>query len=217
MIELNNVSKKIKGKTVLENIDIIFQDGIIYGLKGINGSGKTMLMRMVSGLIYPTEGKVIIDGKELGKDISFPEQMGILIENPVFLDSYTGFDNLKMLAELKGKADTENITNSLKRVGLDPTDKRKYRKYSLGMKQRLGIAATLIDYPQMLILDEPLNALDKAGISLFSEIIEEEKNKGTLIIISCHDEQMLNKYADEIVIIEEGRIIKSEGVDSEKY
>lgn len=217
MIELNNVSKKIKGKTVLENIDIIFQDGIIYGLKGINGSGKTMLMRMVSGLIYPTEGKVIIDGKELGKDISFPEQMGILIENPVFLDSYTGFDNLKMLAELKGKADTEDITNSLKRVGLDPTDKRKYRKYSLGMKQRLGIAATLIDYPQMLILDEPLNALDKAGISLFSEIIEEEKNKGTLIIISCHDEQMLNKYADEIVIIEEGRIIKSEGVDSEKY
>lgn len=217
MIELNNVSKKIKGKTVLENIDIIFQDGIIYGLKGINGSGKTMLMRMVSGLIYPTEGKVIIDGKELGKDISFPEQMGILIENPVFLDSYTGFDNLKMLAELKGKADTEDITNSLKRVGLDPTDKRKYRKYSLGMKQRLGIAATLIDYPQMLILDEPLNALDKMGISLFSEIIEEEKNKGTLIIISCHDEQMLNKYADEIVIIEEGRIIKSEGVDSEKY
>ncbi len=217
MIELNNVSKKIKGKTVLENIDIIFQDGIIYGLKGINGSGKTMLMRMVSGLIYPTEGKVIIDGKELGKDISFPEQMGILIENPVFLDSYTGFDNLKMLAELKGKADTEDITNSLKRVGLDPTDKRKYRKYSLGMKQRLGIAATLIDYPKMLILDEPLNALDKAGISLFSEIIEEEKNKGTLIIISCHDEQMLNKYADEIVIIEEGRIIKSEGVDSEKY
>ena len=217
MIELNNVSKKIKGKTVLENIDIIFQDGIIYGLKGKNGSGKTMLMRMVSGLIYPTEGKVIIDGKELGKDISFPEQMGILIENPVFLDSYTGFDNLKMLAELKGKADTEDITNSLKRVGLDPTDKRKYRKYSLGMKQRLGIAATLIDYPKMLILDEPLNALDKAGISLFSEIIEEEKNKGTLIIISCHDEQMLNKYADEIVIIEEGRIIKSEGVDSEKY
>ena len=143
--------------------------------------------------------------------------MGILIENPVFLDSYTGFDNLKMLAELKGKADTEDITNSLKRVGLDPTDKRKYRKYSLGMKQRLGIAATLIDYPKMLILDEPLNALDKAGISLFSEIIEEEKNKGTLIIISCHDEQMLNKYADEIVIIEEGRIIKSEGVDSEKY
>jgi ABC-2 type transport system ATP-binding protein len=216
MIQLKNVSKNIKGKPVLENINVAFQDGKVYGLKGINGSGKTMLMRMISGLIYPTEGTIFIDGKELGKDISFPEQMGILIENPVFLDSYTGFDNLKMLASINKKASEQDIADSLRRVGLDPADKRKYRKYSLGMKQRMGIAAALMEQPKILILDEPLNALDTEGINLFSEIIKREREKRTLIIISCHDESKLNEYSDILIDLENGKIIGVEGEEIEK-
>jgi ABC-2 type transport system ATP-binding protein len=213
MIQLKNVSKNIKGKPILENINVAFQDGKVYGLKGINGSGKIMLMRMISGLIYPTEGTIFIDGKELGKDISFPEQMGILIENPVFLDSYTGFDNLKMLASINGKASEQDIADSMRRVGLDPADKRKYRKYSLGMKQRMGIAAALMEQPKILILDEPLNALDTEGINLFSEIIKREREKRTLIIISCHDESKLDEYSDILIDLENGKII---GVESEE-
>jgi ABC-2 type transport system ATP-binding protein len=216
MIQLKNASKVIKGKPVLENINIRLQDGKVYGLKGINGSGKTMMMRMISGLIYPTEGTVFMDGKELGKDISFPEQMGILIENPVFLDSYTGFDNLKMLASIRGNASEQDISDALIRVGLDPADKRKYRKYSLGMKQRMGIAAALMERPKILILDEPLNALDAAGIRLFSEIIKREREKGTLIILSCHDEGKLEEYSDILITMENGKIIGIEGEDIEK-
>jgi ABC-2 type transport system ATP-binding protein len=216
MIQLKNVSKTIKGKTVLANINVVFQDGKVYGLKGINGSGKTMLMRMVSGLIYPTKGAVFIDGKELGKDISFPEQMGILIENPVFLDSYTGFDNLKMLASINGKASEQDIADSLRRVGLDPADKRKYRKYSLGMKQRMGIAAALMEQPKILILDETLNALDTAGIHLFSEIIKKEREKKTLILISCHDERKLEEYSDILIALENGKIVGVEGEEIEE-
>jgi ABC-2 type transport system ATP-binding protein len=171
---------------------------------------------MVSGLIYPTEGAVFIDGKELGKDISFPEQMGILIENPVFLDSYTGFDNLKMLASINGKASEQDIADSLRRVGLDPADKRKYRKYSLGMKQRMGIAAALMEQPKILILDEPLNALDTAGIHLFSEIIKKEREKKTLILISCHDERKLEEYSDILIALENGKIVGVEGEEIEE-
>lgn len=211
MIEIENASKIIKGKTVLEGINYTFQKGISYGLKGINGSGKTMLMRLISGLIYPTDGRVMILGKELGKDISFPDHMGLLLENPAFLDSYTGMDNLKLLATLTENAKEKDIKDALVRVGLDPDDKRKYRKYSLGMKQRLGIAAAIMEKPQILILDEPLNALDTDGVALVSEIIKEEKAKGTLIIISCHEEEKLREYADIILIMENGKIIKCEG------
>ena len=211
MIEIENVSKIIKGKTVLEEISFIFQKGLTYGLKGVNGSGKTMLMRIISGLIYPTSGKVRIQGKELGKDISFPEHMGLLLENPAFLDSYTGIENLELLASLNGSIEKSDIKDALMRVGLNPDDKRKYRKYSLGMKQRLGIAAAIMEKPEILILDEPLNALDTAGVELFTKIINEEKEKGTLIIISCHEEEKLKEYADVVLIIENGKIIKCEG------
>lgn len=211
MIELDNVSKRIKEKIVLDNINIVFHDGNVYGVKGINGSGKTMLMRIISGLIYPTTGKVLIDGKELGKDISFQEEMGLLIENPVFLDSYTGADNLRLLASLNGTASNEDIMEALGKVGLDYSDKRKYRKYSLGMKQRLGIAATIMEHPGIIVWDEPLNALDTEGVRLFNEIIKEEKEKGTLIIMSCHDEIRLNEYSDVIVVMENGRILSVEG------
>lgn len=210
MIELNNVSKEIKGRTVLDNISITFEEGHVYGLKGINGSGKTMLMRLISGLIYPTTGSVMIEEKKLGEAISFPQDMGLLIENPTFLNSYTGYKNLELLASLNGKIGEEEIKEALRKVGLEPDDKRKYRKYSLGMKQRLGLAAAVMENPKLLILDEPLNALDTDGIALFDKIMEEEKKKGTLVILSCHDEEKLREYSDTIVTLENGKMLNVE-------
>lgn len=210
MIKLENVSKKIRDRIVLNNISFSFEDGKIYGLKGINGSGKTMLMRMIAGLIYPTEGRILVEGKELTKDISFPEKLGLLLENPAFLDRYTGLENLKILAELSGDVKIEKLRETLIKVGLDPDDKRKYRKYSLGMKQRLGIAAAIMDEPSILMLDEPINALDADGVELFTGIIEEEKKRGTLIILSCHEEARLREYSDVIVFMEEGKIVDTE-------
>lgn len=206
MIQIENMCKSIKHKIVLEDINLSMMDGKTYGLKGINGSGKTMLMRVISGLIYPSEGRVLINNEQLGKDISFPKSMGLLLENPSFLDAYTGYDNLKILASLNDSISDEEIRYSLKRIGLDPDDKRKYRKYSLGMKQRLGIAAAIMEKPEILILDEPLNALDTDGVRLFSEIMREEKERGTLIILSCHEEEKLKEYADVFVIMENGKI-----------
>ena len=210
MIKLENVSKKIRDRIVLNNISFSFEDGKIYGLKGINGSGKTMWMRMIAGLIYPTEGRILVEGKELTKDISFPEKLGLLLENPAFLDRYTGLENLKILAELSGDVKIEKLRETLIKVGLDPDDKRKYRKYSLGMKQRLGIAAAIMDEPSILMLDEPINALDADGVELFTGIIEEEKKRGTLIILSCHEEARLREYSDVIVLMEDGKIVDTE-------
>ncbi len=213
MIQIENMSKKIRDRVVLDGIDYTFRDGMTYGLKGINGSGKTMLMRVVSGLIYPTEGRVLVDGKELGKDVSFPESIGILIENPVFLDAYTGFGNLKLLASLNDRAGDEDIREILQKIGLDPDDTRKYRKYSLGMKQRLGIAAALMEKPKILLLDEPFNALDTDGVARFSRLIREEQERGTLILLACHEEGKLEEFADVVLHMEDGRIVREEEVD----
>ena len=213
MIQIENMSKKIRDRVVLDRMDYTFRDGMTYGLKGINGSGKTMLMRVVSGLIYPTEGRVLVDGKELGKDVSFPESIGILIENPVFLDAYTGFGNLKLLASLNDRAGDEDIREILQKVGLDPDDTRKYRKYSLGMKQRLGIAAALMEKPKILLLDEPFNALDTDGVARFSRLIREEQERGTLILLACHEEGKLEEFADVVLHMEDGRIVREEEVD----
>ena len=210
-IKITDVNKTIKKAPILRDINLEFTGGKVYGLRGKNGSGKTMLMRAICGLITPDSGIIDIDGKILGKDISFPEEMGLLIENPVFLDSYTGADNLRLLASLNGTASNEDIMEALGKVGLDYSDKRKYRKYSLGMKQRLGIAATIMEHPGIIVWDEPLNALDTEGVRLFNEIIKEEKEKGTLIIMSCHDEIRLNEYSDVIVVMENGRILSVEG------
>ena len=171
--------------------------------KGVNGSGKTMLMRAVSGLMYPTSGTISIDGKVLGKNMAFPERIGMLIENPAFIDSYTGYDNLKMLASInKGEVD---ISRALETVGLNPHDKRKYRKYSLGMKQRLGIACAIMEEPKLLLLDEPFNALDKEGQEKLSEIIRDMRDKGSLILLSSHDKDELENLSDVIYLVDSGR------------
>lgn len=211
MIKLEDVSKNIKDRIVLDHINFTFEDGKVYGLKGINGSGKTMLMRLIAGLIFPSDGKIFVSEKELGRDISFPESIGLLLENPVFLDRYTGLENLKLLAELSGSVDVEKLKQILIKVGLEPDDKRKYRKYSLGMKQRLGIAAAIMDEPSILLLDEPINALDEDGVELFTKIMNEEKERGTLVILSCHEEMRLREYSDVIVFMKDGKIVDVEG------
>ena len=206
-IKITDVNKTIKKAPILRDINLEFTGGKVYGLRGKNGSGKTMLMRAICGLITPDSGIIDIDGKILGKDISFPESIGVLIENPAFIDSYTGYDNLKMLASIQNRIGDEQIRKALEDIGLDPDDKRTYRKYSLGMKQKLGIAAAVMENPDIIILDEPINALDEVSVEKVHDILEEQKKRGAVIIIACHDKEELDQLSDEIIEISDGRII----------
>lgn len=205
-IKITDVNKTIKKAPILRDINLEFTGGKVYGLRGKNGSGKTMLMRAICGLITPDSGIIDIDGKILGKDISFPESIGVLIENPSFIGNYTGFKNLKVLASIQNRIGDEQIRKALEDIGLDPDDKRTYRKYSLGMKQKLGIAAAVMENPDIIILDEPINALDDSGTEQVRQILLKHKQRGALIIIACHDADELEFLSDEIIEIAEGRI-----------
>lgn len=212
-IKIENVSKKIKSNMILKNIDMELTSGHIYGFRGKNGCGKTMLMRCICGLIIPTEGKIIINGKELHKDIKIPESIGALIENPAFLPQYTGFKNLKMLASLKGRINDEEVKLAIKRAGLDPDDKRTYKKYSLGMKQKLGIANAIMGEPDIIVLDEPINALDEISVENVKKVFLELKEKGKLIIAACHDREELEYLCDIIYELKDGEIAGMEMMD----
>ena len=192
-IKITDVNKTIKKAPILRDINLEFTGGKVYGLRGKNGSGKTMLMRAICGLITPDSGIIDIDGKILGKDISFPESIGVLIENPSFIGNYTGFKNLKVLASIQNRVSDEQIRKALNDIGLDPDDKRTYRKYSLGMKQKLGIAAAVMENPDIIILDEPINALDDVSVEKVHDILEEQKKRGAVIIIACHDKEELDQ------------------------
>lgn len=206
-IQLKNVTKKLSGVSVLDDITYEFKGNKIYGLRGKNGCGKTMLMRAISGLMQPTDGEIIINGKVLYKDITIPESIGVLIENPSFLKEYTGFRNLKLLAEIKKCIDDEQIRECLTEVGLDAYDKRTVKKYSLGMRQRLGIAAAIMEKPEIILLDEPINAIDEAGVENIRKLLVSLKDEERIIIVACHDRDELDFLADEIVCLEAGRIV----------
>ncbi len=205
-IEIKDVSKTIRRQPVIDSVCVTMESGKIYGFQGINGSGKTMLMRLICGLIHPTEGEILIDEKILGKDMTFPDSVGLFLESPAFLDGYSGFQNLKMLASIQNKISDEDISSTLSAVGLDPSDRKKYRKYSLGMKQRLGIAAAIMERPKLVILDEPTNSLDTDGVQLVKRILTIQRQRGALVIISCHDLSILQELSDEILLLEAGRI-----------
>lgn len=206
IIRTENATKSIRGALILDNVNVELESGKIYGLQGPNGSGKTMLMRLVGGLIRPTSGEVYIDGNKLGQSFDFPTSMGLLIENPAFLPNYTGLKNLELLAGIKGNVDLEQLRQTIRDVGLNPDDKRKYRKYSLGMKQRLGIAAAIMEMPDLILMDEPTNALDDAGVEQICQLLYRERDRGALILMACHDAAILEKMADEIYTIYEGKV-----------
>lgn len=206
-IQVVDVTKEIKGIKVINHVFLEARSGQVIGLSGVNGSGKTMLMRLIAGLILPTKGKIIIDEKVLQKDIEFPESLGILIENPAFIDNYSGFQNLKLLASIQNLIGDKEILDTLKRVGLESAGKKRYKKYSLGMKQRLGIAGAILEKPDIIILDEPTNALDQSGVEMLKKIVAEEKKRGAIIFLSCHDKKILTEMADIIYQMEEGGIL----------
>lgn len=207
-IEITNLKKVIKGTIVLDDINYTFSGGRIYGLCGKNGCGKTMLMRLIAGLIYPSFGTIRIKDKVLGKDISFPESVGMLIENPSFLNDYTGKQNLEMLAGLQKNVDKAEVRRVLEQVGLDPDDKRKFYKYSLGMRQRLGIAAAIMGSPELILLDEPINAIDTDGVQEIRAIIRGLSAENRIIIVASHDKSEMDYLADEKIYMSEGRLIK---------
>ena len=205
-IIFENVTKTIRAKTVLQGVTLSMEAGRVTGLRGINGSGKTMLLRLLAGLIHPTEGRITIDGKTLGTDMEFPPSMGLLIENPAFLGQYTGAENLEMLASLHQNVTKEDVRALLEKVGLAADGDTKYRKYSLGMKQRLGIAGAILGEPELLLLDEPTNALDTKGVELLRSIIQEERQRGAAIVVACHDAAFLESVSDEIYCLENGQL-----------
>lgn len=208
MIDINvkNYTKRFKKTLVLDDVNLHLASGKIYGFKGKNGSGKTMLMRAICGLIIPTEGEIVINNEVLHRDIDFPRSIGALIETPSFLNSYSGFVNLKMLANLNGDINDSQIKTALNKVGLNPEDKKPYRKYSLGMKQKLGIANAIMGEPDIVILDEPINALDEESVSLIKQELILLKNAGKLIIVACHDREELEFLSDVIIEIKDGKI-----------
>lgn len=205
-VRLLNVHKVIKQRPILTDINLSLPGGNIYGFFGRNGSGKTMLFRVICGLIRPTSGEVYIFDKKLGSEISFPESLGVIIESVGFWPQFTGFENLKIIASIKNKITATQIKESIARVGLDPEDKRLYHKYSLGMKQRLGIAQSIMEQPDLLILDEPTSAIDEEGVKLVHQILLEEKQRGATILISSHNKEDIELLAEEKFKMENGSV-----------
>lgn len=206
ILNLEHVNKTIKKALVLDDVTMTLEGGHIYGLKGPNGSGKTMLMRMMAGLIRPTSGHVFVDGRQLGRDMDFPPSIGLLLENPSFLPNHTGLKNLELLAGIQHRVTSEDIRQTLQDVGLNPDDPRTFRKYSLGMKQRLGIAAAIMERPDLILVDEPTNALDDKGIEQICALLRRERDRGALLVLSCHDASILEEMSDEIFHIYDGKV-----------
>lgn len=214
-IDIEHFTKKLHGRIVLDDVNLHFDSGdkgLVVGLQGINGSGKTMLIRALCGLIYATQGTVSVDGQVLGKDISFPPSVGALIENPSFLNEYTGRRNLELLSSIRGAVSQNRIDEALNAVGLNPNDRRSYRKYSLGMKQRLGIAAAILEQPQLLLLDEPFNALDQGGVEQVSHVIQAQRDVRSMIFLACHDANELYSLSDIVVTMKSGVVASVENI-----
>lgn len=208
MIQLQNVTKRIKENTVLDNVSYTFKSGFVYGLYGQNGSGKTMLLRAISGLINLDSGSIFIDGEKLHDKIEFPPETGIVIENMELLPECSAKRNLQMLAKIKNIADEKDIIFSLERVGLDPDSDKKVKKFSLGMKQRLNIAQAIFENQKIILLDEPTNALDEDAVQLIYKIIREEKSRGATIIVATHHKEDLKEVCDVILKIAGGKLLR---------
>lgn len=212
VIVIDKLTKSFKGKTVLEDVNMRLQEGGIYGIVGDNGSGKTVLLKLICGFMKPDSGTVTVNGKVIGKDADFPENTGIIIEAPGFLPNYSGMKNLEYLASIRGKIGKEQIESAMKTVGLDPSSKLRVGKYSLGMKQRLGIAQAIMENQQLLILDEPMNALDKDAGEEMRKLFLSFKASGKTMLIVSHNEGDISTLCDEVYEFDGARIKRRENI-----
>lgn len=206
MIHINNLSLKINKDVILSDINLHVKKGKITGLVGRNGCGKTMLMKCITGFVKPTEGEVVFDGKKVGEDIDFPADTGIIIETPSFVPYYSGYKNLMELAMLKRKIGKKEVEEVLKKVGLYDARHKLVRKYSLGMRQRLGIAQALMENPETLILDEPMNGLDNECVELVRDILAQLKKQGKTILLVSHNAEDIMVLCDEIYEMDKGKL-----------
>ncbi len=204
MINVQELSLTLNKTEILKNITVDFAKGKIHGLIGRNGSGKTMLMKCICGFVKPTSGEITVDGKRIGKDIDFPKNTGIIIETPGFIPYYSGYKNLKLLADLSGKITKDVIRKTMEQVGLEPNLKRHVRKYSLGMRQRLGLAQAIMEDPDLLILDEPMNGLDKDGVKDMRKYLLDLKEQGKTIIIASHSAEDIDVLCDTVCEMDKG-------------
>jgi ABC-2 type transport system ATP-binding protein len=207
MIVAKQVTKRFKNAVVLDGITLGFEAGKIHGLIGRNGSGKTMLLKIICGFVPATSGSVQVNGKIVGKDIDIPDSLGIIIEAPGFLPQYTGYKNLRLLAMIKGKITKERIISSIEQVGLDPFSKKHVGKYSLGMRQRLGLAQAIMEGPDILLLDEPMNGLDNSGVDDIRALLQALKEEGKTIILASHSKEDIAILCDTVTELDNGTVI----------
>ena len=209
-IEIKSLSKKIKGIEIIDNIDMNFEPGRIYGLHGRRGCGNSMILRSIAGLVIPDEGTISIDDEVLHRDMEIPRSIGALIEAPSFLPQYTGYRNLSMLAKLDGKIKNEDVNDAMMRVGLNPEERRPYRKYSLDMKQKLGIANAIMGFPYIILLDEPTNALNDSEVAALRTELQKLRDNGSIIIIADNNKYELEYLCDAIYEITAGKVTECE-------
>ena len=198
-VHVHNISKKFKNKTIFENLDLTLEGGKIYGVVGYNGSGKTVLLKCLCGLESVSSGRIEVDGQVLGRDLQFPPSLGLILETPGFLEGYSGFDNLKQLALIKGLIDDDTIRHHLALVGLDPVSRQKVKHYSLGMKQKLALAQGFMESPEIILLDEPMNGLDKQSVNRIRQLLLDYRAEGRLILIASHLEQDIELLSDQVI------------------
>lgn len=211
-IELKNVSKSFKKIKVIDDVSMTFESGNIYGFYGRNGSGKSVLQKIISGLYVPTTGSVLIDGVDINAIGTYPSNMRILIEKPAFFPDISGLENLKLLADINKTIDEKKILEILELVNLTEEKNKKYSKYSLGMKQKLGVAQAIMEDPDILILDEPFNGIEQATVDKLTEYLLEKKKEGKLIIVSTHIKEDLTKLSDKIFVFDNGKVSEAKNV-----
>lgn len=212
-IQVKNLSKDFGQDRVLKCVNRDFESGKIHGIVGNNGSGKTVLMKCICGFLLPTEGTVIVNGRRVGKDVDFPLDLGVIIETPGFLPGVTGVKNLEILASLNKKIGLSEIADAIRRVGLDPHMKKHVGKYSLGMRQRLGIAQAIMEDPSLLILDEPLNGLDKHGVAEMRKLIKGLKDEGKTILLASHNQGDIDELCDTVCEMDAGVMTSIRGYE----
>lgn len=208
-IEVKEISLIIKDKKILDNVTIEIEKGTVCGLVGDNGSGKTMLMKCICGFVRPKQGEIYVQNKRIGKEIDFPDSIGVIIETPGFIPYFSGYKNLEYLASIKGKIGKSEIIDALDKVGLKDEMNKKAGKYSLGMRQRLGIAQAIMEDPDILILDEPMNGLDKSGVEQVRELLLSLKSEGKTMVITSHNSEDIEILCDRIIKMENGKITEN--------